>query len=267
MATFAHADVNLYYEVRGRGSPVLFVAGLAADNAFWLPVVDAFAARHQVILIDNRGSGRTTPMDVATSIAAMADDCAALVRHLQLPKVDIIGHSMGGMIAQECAVRHAELFDRVVLAATAPLNSARNNSLFATWATLFPAIDRALWFRNLYCWVLSAGFFDKRVSIDTLVQLSAKYPYQQSTAALAGQVRALAAFDATKHLSSIRARTLVLAGTDDLLFPIAASAAFAKAIPHASFVAVEGAAHSFPMEMPQEFTPRVLDFLASAPAR
>jgi 3-oxoadipate enol-lactonase len=263
MPKFAHGDVDLYYEVRGRGTPVLLVAGLASDNAFWLPVVDAFAARHQVVLIDNRGSGRTMPLDAATSIAAMADDCAALVRHLQLRNVDLVGHSMGGMIVQECAIRHAGLFDRVVLAATAPVNPARNNDLFASWVALFPVIDRALWFRNLYYWVLSAGFFDKRVSVDTLVQLAAKYPYQQSTAALQGQVRAIAAFDSTKQLSALRARALVLAGTEDLLFPISVSAAFAKAIPHASFAAVEGAAHSFLVEMPQAFTPRVLEFLAA----
>jgi len=261
MPSFAHGDVDLYYEIRGRGKPVLLVAGLASDNAFWLPVIDAFAAHRQVIVIDNRGSGRTTPMDTATGIGAMADDCAALVRHLRLAGVDLVGHSMGGMIAQECAIRHAASFDRVVLAATASANSARNNDLFASWAALFPAIERTLWFRNLYYWVLSAGFFDKKTSVDALVQLAATYPYQQSVAALAGQVRAIAAFDSTRHLSAIRARTLVLAGTADLLFPIAASAAFAKAIPHASFAAIDGAAHSFPVELPQEFTRRVLDFL------
>ena len=261
MPLFSHGDVDLYYEIRGHGKPVLLVAGLASDNAFWLPVVDAFAAHRQVIVIDNRGSGRTTPMDVATSIGAMADDCAALVRHLRLPSVDLVGHSMGGMIAQECAIRHAALIDRVVLAASASVNSARNNDLFASWVALFPAIERALWFRNLYYWVLSAGFFEKKAGVDALVQLAATYPYQQSVAALAGQVRAIAAFDSTRHLSAIRARTLVLAGTADLLFPIATGAAFAKAIPHASFAAIDGAAHSFPVELPQEFTRRVLDFL------
>jgi pimeloyl-ACP methyl ester carboxylesterase len=266
MPSFTHGDVDLHYEVRGHGKPVLLVAGLASDNAFWLPVVDAFAAQRQAIVIDNRGSGRTTPMDVATSIGAMADDCAALVRHLRLPKVDLVGHSMGGMIAQECAVRHGELFDRVVLAATASVNSARNNDLFASWVALYPTIERTLWFRNLYYWVLSTAFFDKKTSVDAIVQLAVNYPYQQSTAALAGQVRALAAFDGTRHLSAIRARTLVLAGTADLLFPVAASAAFAKAIPHASFIAIDGAAHSFPVELPQEFTRRVLDFL-NGPSR
>jgi pimeloyl-ACP methyl ester carboxylesterase len=267
MPSFAHGDVDLHYEARGHGKPVLLVAGLASDSAFWLPVVDEFAAHHQVIVVDNRGSGRTTPLDATTSIAAMADDCAALVRHLRLPGVDLVGHSMGGMIAQECAIRHAALFDRVVLAATASVNSARNNDLFASWATLFPTIERALWFRNLYYWVLSAGFFDKKASVDALVQLAATYPYQQSAAALTGQVRAIAAFDSTRHLSAIRARTLVLAGTADLLYPIAASAAFAKAIPHASFDALEGAAHSFPVELPQEFTRRVLAFLKAPSPR
>ena len=153
---------------------------------------------------------------------------------------------MGGMIVQECAIRRPDLVDRIVLAATAPVVSARDNDLFASWATLFDAIDRSLWFRNLFYWVFTQRFFDNAKAVDALVQLATAYPYQQSPAALWNQVRAIAAFDATKSLSDIRARTLVLAGTEDLLFPIAASAAFTKAIPHATFAPIEGAAHSIP---------------------
>ena len=168
---------------------------------------------------------------------------------------------MGGMIVQDCAIRYPDLVDRLVLAATAPVASARNNDLFANWAALFDAIDRSLWFRNLFFWVFSPRFFYYVKTVEALVQLATAYPYQQSPAALRNQVRAIAAFDATKSLSAIRARTLVLAGTDDLLFPIAASAAFAKAIPHASFAPIEGAAHSIPVEFPQEFVRSVIDFL------
>ena len=261
MATFRRGDVELYYEVRGSGKPLLLVAGLAADSAYWLPVVDALAAKYRVILLDNRGSGRTTPLDAATGIGTMADDCMTLVRHLGLPKVHLAGHSMGGMIVQDCAIRYPDLVDRVVLTATAPVASARSNDLFANWAALFDTVDRGLWFRNLFLWVFSARFFDNAKAVEALVQLATSYPYQQSPTALRNQVRAIAAFDATTSLSAIRARTLVLAGTDDLVFPIAASAAFAKAIPHASFAPIEGAAHSIPVEFPQEFTRRVIDFL------
>ena len=261
MAILRRGDVDLYYEVRGVGTPLMLVAGLAADSSYWLPVVDALAAKYRVILLDNRGSGRTAPLDAASGIGTMADDCIALVRHLGLPKVHFAGHSMGGMIVQECAIRRPDLVDRIVLAATASVVSARDNDLFASWATLFDAIDRSLWFRNLFYWVFTQRFFDDAKAVDALVQLATAYPYQQSPAALWNQVRAIAAFDATKSLSDIRARTLVLAGTDDLLFPIAASAAFTKAIPHATFAPIEGAAHSIPVEFPQEFTRRVVDFL------
>ena len=131
----------------------------------------------------------------------MADDCIALVRHLELPKVHLAGHSMGGMIVQDCAIRYPDVVDRIVLAATAPVSSARDNALFASWATLFSAIDRALWFRNLFFWVFSPSFFDDAKAVDALVQLATAYPFQQSPAALWNQVRAIAAFDATKSLS------------------------------------------------------------------
>jgi len=262
MPAFTNAGVDLHYEMHGSGKPLLLVAGLASDSAYWLPALDELAARRQVILIDNRGSGRTMPMDAANGIGVMADDCAALVRHLRLSKVDLVGHSMGGMVAQDCAIRHPDLWDRVVLAATTPQSSQRDNDLFATWATLFETVDRASWFRNLYYWVLSARFFDSPANVDALVQLAAAYPYQQSALALAHQVAAVAAFDGRRALSSLRVPALVLAGTDDLLFPIADNAAFAASLPQATFVAIEGAAHSFPAEFPQEFNRHVLAFLA-----
>ncbi|MFO1413021.1 MAG: alpha/beta hydrolase [Burkholderiales bacterium] len=261
MPTLRRDGVELYYEVRGTGKPLLLIAGLAADQAFWLPSLPALSAARQVILLDNRGSGRTTPLDAPTGMAEMAADAAALLAHLDLGRADVVGHSMGGMIAQELALRAPAQVDRVVLAATAPVVDARNNALFASWASLFPQIDRAAWFRNLYFWVLSARFFADPKTVAGLLQLATSYPYQQTPLALTRQVEAIAQFDVTARLSSLAARTLVLAGTEDLLFPVAQSAAFAKSIPHATFVAVEGAAHSFPAEIPQVFTQEVLKFL------
>jgi pimeloyl-ACP methyl ester carboxylesterase len=261
MGEFAHDGITTYYERKGNGRPLMLVAGLAADNAFWMPSVDALAARYDLLIPDNRGAGRTTPLDTTTSIRAMADDCIALADHVGVAKFAIAGHSMGGMIAQDCAIRYPGRIERLVLASSTACASAWNNDLFATWSTLFRVLERQLWFRNLFYWVLSPAFLDNARSVDALVQLAATYPYQQTPVALANQVKAIAGFDARAQLSSIAARTLVMAGTRDIVFRIEDAAAFAKSIPYATFAPIEGAAHSFPIEAPKDFTQRVLDFL------
>lgn len=258
---FVHDGISTWYERKGSGRPLMLVAGLAADNAFWMPSVDALAARHDLVMPDNRGAGRTTPLDAATSIRAMADDCIALADHLGLAKFSLAGHSMGGMIAQDLAIRHPGRADRLVLVSTAARASAWNNDLFATWSTLFKLVERPLWFRNLFHWVLSPAFFESARTVDALVQLAATYPYQQTSEALWGQVNAIGGFDARAQLPGIAARTLVMAGTRDMLFRIEDAAAFAKSIPHAAFAPIDGAAHSFPIESPKDFTQRVLEFL------
>lgn len=261
MPSFHHDGVDLHYEVVGTGAPVLLVAGLAADSTFFAPALRALAARFSVVTIDNRGSGRTQPMEAPGSIATMADDCMALVRHLDLNRVSLVGHSMGGMIALECAIRHAERIDRLVLAATAPYAGPRNNDLFATWAQLYPAVERRLWFRNLFHWILSPRFLANTASLGALIELAAMYPHQPTARALAQQVAAVAGFDVRARLAAIRAPALVIGGACDLLFSLDDTAAFAAALPSATFAAIDGAAHSFPIEAPEELSRRVVAFL------
>lgn len=255
-------DVELHYEVSGSGPPLLLVAGLASDGAYWLPAVEPLARHCRVIVVDNRGSGRTAPQDVPITIGAMAADCAALLRHLDCGRATIVGHSMGGMIAQDCAVRYPDLVERAVLVATGAINSARNNDLFASWAEMLDAgMPSSLWFRNLFYWVLSSAFFQNRATVDALVTLATTYPYQQSALAFRRQTEALAAFDGTAGLPAPRVPTLVLAGSDDALFPLAANVAFAAAIPGAQFLALDGAAHSIPAETPELVVAKVLAFM------
>ncbi len=93
----------------------------------------------------------------------MADDYAALLRHLGVNSANVLGHSMGGMVAQDLAIRYPELVDKLILEATVSKNSPRNNSLFADWAVSFAAgMNRELWFRNIFYWIFCARFFRER---------------------------------------------------------------------------------------------------------
>jgi pimeloyl-ACP methyl ester carboxylesterase len=261
MAIASINGFDLYYEIHGSGPPLLLIAGLASDSQSWLPVTQKLAARCQVIAFDNRGSGRTRPMDGALSISAMADDCIGLLRHLRLPSAHLLGHSMGGFIALECALRYPAQVDSLVLAATAARNLVRNNDLFADFAAERLAGATERWFRSLFYWLFTERFFEDRRMLAAALEFALNYPYPQSAAAFLNQVQALRDFDCTAQLARVAARTLVLAGQEDLLFPVPLCQKLAAEISGAQFRVIENAAHTLHMENPEAFVRAVLEFL------
>lgn len=114
----AHAavnGVNLYYEIHGSGRPlVLLHGGVTASEAFG-PNLAALAERRQVIAVHLQGHGHTPDVERPLRFEDMADDVAALARHLGLNKIDVMGYSLGGGVAQQVAVRSPELVDRLVV--------------------------------------------------------------------------------------------------------------------------------------------------------
>ena len=120
--TIAVDDVDFAYRELGpaTGVPVVFLTHLAAVLDNWDPrVVDGIAAHHRVIAFDNRGVGASGGSTPAT-IEAMSHDAVAFIRALGLEQVDLLGFSMGGMIAQLIAADEPQLVRRVILAGTGP---------------------------------------------------------------------------------------------------------------------------------------------------
>ena len=127
--------VDLYYECHGKGAPLMLIAGRASDSQSWQPIVEELSQHYLVILPDNRGVGRTKPQDIETSIQQIADDCMALIGHLGLSSVTLLGHSMGGFVALDCAIRYPERVSQLILAGTSAFNSERNKALFQDWVS------------------------------------------------------------------------------------------------------------------------------------
>jgi pimeloyl-ACP methyl ester carboxylesterase len=250
MPLLKRQDVELYYELHGSGPPLLLIAGLASDSQSWLPVLPALAERYTVILLDNRGAGRSTQA-CATSIELMAEDCLALLSHLGLQKVHLVGHSMGGMVALELSLRCPELVQSMVLLASAARNSRRNNLLFADWADAAETeSDQAAWFRTILAWILTERFFDAKEMVDAVLTYLRTYPWPQSAAAFRGQVEAIARYDATDRLGQVTVPTCVIAAEQDILLPLQHSEQLARGIPGAELQVVAGAAHSVHSEQP-----------------
>ncbi|HEU4327271.1 MAG TPA: alpha/beta hydrolase [Roseiflexaceae bacterium] len=113
-----YAPVNglsMYYEIHGDGAPLVLLHGGFGSTGMFAELLPALAQKRRVIAVDLQGHGRTGDIDRPLSLEQMGDDIAALVRHLGLDQVDLIGYSMGGGAALRAAVQHPELVGRLVV--------------------------------------------------------------------------------------------------------------------------------------------------------
>src|SRR5437773_4200955 len=115
------AEVNgikLYYESHGTGRPLILLHGGLGALEMFGPNLPALARARQVIAVDLQGHGRTADIDRPLSVAFMADDIAALIKHLGLASADVMGYSLGGGVALQTAIRHPEVVRKLVLVST-----------------------------------------------------------------------------------------------------------------------------------------------------
>src|SRR5437868_11841119 len=100
-------DIQMYFEIRGDGEPLVLILGLGTDISEWDGIIRWFAEKFKVLAFDNRGVGRTGKPDMTYSIEMMADDTAGLMQTLGIQQAHVIGISMGGRIALSLSLRHA----------------------------------------------------------------------------------------------------------------------------------------------------------------
>ncbi|MCK5684146.1 alpha/beta hydrolase, partial [bacterium] len=234
----------------------------ASDSQSWQPVVKELSQHYRIIILDNRGTGRTTPQDINTGIQSIADDCIALIEHLGFSSVNLLGHSMGGFVALDCAIRHPDFVSKLILAGTSAFNSERNNALFQDWASYMEIESNPeLLFRNIFYWIFSSRFFKNVEIFNSSVQGAIEYPYPQSKTAFKNQVNALKEFNCIDHLTGITSKTMIICGKEDLLFPPEESIQVLQKIPGAISTIIDGAAHSIHMENPVEFINIIHNFI------
>ena len=106
--------INLYYETHGKGRPLILLHGGLMSGETFGPVLPLLAERHQVVVVDLQGHGRTADIDRPIDIRLMADDIAALITHLGLDRPDVVGYSLGGGVAFQTAVKYPNQVRRLV---------------------------------------------------------------------------------------------------------------------------------------------------------
>ena len=112
-------DVEIYYEEHGKGRPMVFLSETACDGEVWkINQVEEFSRDHRVIIHDYRGTGQSSKPSIDYTTTMFAEDVVALMDHLKAEDAIIVGHSMGGRVAQLLALDHPKKVHKLVLAST-----------------------------------------------------------------------------------------------------------------------------------------------------
>jgi pimeloyl-ACP methyl ester carboxylesterase len=200
-----YADVNgikLYYETQGTGHPLILLHGGLGAGTMFGPNLPALAKGRQVIAVDLQGHGRTADIDRPIRPQLMAEDIAALIKHLKLDRPDVMGYSLGGGVAMFLAVRHPELVRKVVLVSTYLKRTSVYPELLAQQAQVGPEMAEAMKQTPMYQLYASIA------------------PRLEDWPRLLGKIGDMMKedFDYSKELSSIKVPTMIVAG-DAEMFP------------------------------------------------
>ena len=256
-------DIELYYEVHGEGTPLVLITGLGMPATTWYHQVPAFAAHHQVIVLDNRGAGRSDQPYGPYTVAQMAQDVVGLLDHLNIPRAHIVGLSLGGLIAQELALNWPDRVFGLVLASTHPGGPEYLQVTGEMWKERLNVAGLSLEqvYRIAVEWGTTAAFREQHPGeVDRFVQVRLELP--GSGHGFQGQFQAGAAFDARDRLPQMRCPTLVLHGTEDQVVPPRFAEQLAGLIPGARLQWIPGTGHLPFLEKPDAWNAAVLGFLA-----
>jgi len=262
MPTTTTSDgVTLNYERHGdAGDPMLLVMGLGSPLDFWEFQTPVLARTHRVCVYDNRGVGKSDKPAGPYDVRTLARDAVVVMDACGFGRAHIVGLSMGGMIAQELAIRHSDRVGALVLAATYAKPDERVKQTVSTGSIDPKSVEPKQMFKMMMSLVLSAEFMVRerewlRSSRDRMLP-------NFSVEGFMAQMAAVLAHDATAELHQIEAPTLVLKPAADMLIPPRCSDVLAAAIPGAQLATFEHASHGFNVEQADKFNRAVLDFVS-----
>ena len=249
--------VRLYYEEKGMGEPIVFIHGLGSSTRDWWKQVDAFADRYRVITFDVRGHGQSEKPSGPYSIPLFAEDAAALLREINAAPANVVGLSMGGMIAFQLALDAPNFVRRLVVVNSTP--EAALDSLKDRWR---------YWSRRFASKVLGMRATGKLIARqifvkpgqDELRQEFVKRWAANDKQAYLATIDAIAGWDVSDRLDEITCPTLVVAADEDYT-SVEYKRRYVEQLLHAELVVIADSRHATPVEQPEAFNEALADFL------
>lgn len=259
--------IELYYEVHGSGQPLLLITGLGYGSWYWHKLTAVLKDHFQVILFDNRGSGLSSKPEGPYTVPMMAADTAGLLEGMGLEEVAVMGHSLGGFIAQELVISRPHLVSKLILASTnhggmkvIPISMEAMEVLTNREGDPLELVKRGI---EIAC---APGFMDKNLDV---VRELIDYRFTKPVPAAQYQAQVLAgagtaAFtddQVIERMASIEVPTLILFGEYDRVVPPGNAELLAAKIAQSQIVVIPDTGHMFPIEDPPATANAIKTFL------
>jgi 3-oxoadipate enol-lactonase len=250
MAVARLGGVDLFYEVRGEGRPVVLIAGYTCDHLFWSRIVPALAHKSQVVVFDNRGVGRTKDDGTPLTVELMAGDAAALIEHLKLSRPVVVGQSMGGAIVQTMLARFPHVCGPcVILNSAAAFRTAPMKGLNSLLELRKAGVDLDLLIEASLPWVQGSEWLSNPENIAAFKAAIQYNPFPQSVSDQERQLRAVQQFDARSINQPWPLPATVVTATEDILVMPSEGKTLAEQL-GATFIEIPGG-HGSPIEQPE----------------
>ncbi len=262
MPIAALGNINLFYEFKGQGFPLILITGFSNEHSRWAPIIDSLTTHFQVLVFDNRGSGRSDIPDEPYRIEDMADDLFNLMDTLGIEKAHILGHSMGSSIAQSFALKYSKKVEKLILCATfTKIAPARALFFKTTYRLIQDKIDPKKMLDLIISWAFSDEFISHPEKVQAIRDNSLSNPHLFNEIGYRRQMEAILTFNSIDVLKKISPSTLVITGEEDILTPLEDAEVIANNIPNAQLEVIPKAAHDLISEDTDAFLKILLAFL------
>jgi pimeloyl-ACP methyl ester carboxylesterase len=255
-------DINMYYEVHGKGEPFVMICGQGGSTQDYAPLIPVYSREFKLLLFDNRGSGQTDAPDIPYTMEMLADDLAGLLDAIGIAKAHISGTSFGGVITQHFALRHPEKVISLILQSTTcggPGAVPLSPEVIETFTALadIPPEERA---REMLKMFITPAYAEKHP--DVIQRLFEQMTRHSATPR--GMNRGIQASREARstcdRLREIKAPTLIIAGEADRVVSAENARIMAARIPGAELVIFKDTGHML-IESAHELNRITLDFL------
>lgn len=253
--------IEIDYLIEGDGTEtIVMVNGLADEKESWgYQTGDFVAAGYRVLTFDNRGVGKSSKPPGPYDTKLFAADTKALVDALGISQFHLVGTSMGGMIAQEYAIAFGGDLKSLTLSSTYAAPGPFCGRMFAMWADMAPQLGVSFVMRDVTLWAFTLPFFETREAELEEFE-TAMAAMDQPVDAYLAQLSSIQTHDAADRLDRITTPTLVIAGEEDILIPVALSRRLSEGIAGSEWLTTPGG-HASIWEHPEPFNQAVLAFI------